>query len=978
MKTNVSPEEKYNQFVNNAKESIEQDKQAFYGLAAMQWYISPEDIRSRILSGIQNDLIKKAYTKITEGMETYFQNKLVQTTQGTGTPPPPVTCKPTTTSAVESSPIDLTGIPTTEEQINQRIETFSSQIQEENRQLNSGMDYMQKILTTPSENPAVKYGYTFLILSGIKGAMDLKNPIKNPITNNSLYQRLTTTMDEAIKLFKSVWEKAAEYHIAIKEKALQASKKEDAGSLNSGGSGGGGEDQQQDRLPDFVPVNPLSFKDESFEFIIGLKRAIENIKSAFIRPFLYPGVSDVPPKGIILYGPPGTGKTQLVRAAIRELTVSLPYDKTKVYLFAPVTSQLLGKYVGESEKLINKLFKDASDWACQYNGTVDGNVTDKNEVRRGHSVIFLDEVEVIAGDRSKDQTGMMSKTVNSLLQAIDGVESDPNVSVIVATNYPWKLDSAFERRFNTRIYCSLPDQEDIRQFLHLELSRYYYRRYHSRDAFAKSVLDKCRTKQPMNKPTQPIERKDNKPNKVEYVLKKGYDPENEQALWSTLSGEANGDDSIYDEKGMNLNKLKEKVSNGTLLTRDMKVWKDIPIWTIKGTVFHTFLSSYWDDEKEAIEELIKVFGNQESPYSPSDMIQCIRFAAQLAAKHAIDLSSTLYEDTTKNAYIAVDEEAFKLNNSESNSSNNSELKSSNESKSSVKYTKHDLLQTNAIICTILNDSNTQINIQLKRIDNETFNTNGYDKILSINDVWYFASDQGHYLGIERILKFKNSNIPAIIIVRITRLEEGSRFVNMFTRLIRSKEQIDIDAAKTTLLNGIKFLLDLSTRKVYSFNSNQLFGLGIQDKLFKHKEYDLTNKEPPFSDEIQQIQSIKERETKFPNRISFTLSPLKMAAAMQEVRSSIRSKEVEDLEQYTKNRNEFLKSLQEGSGSSEEKKSSWSLLSKDVSPSERVKSNFMTFNVFFIRESVLSSTRNKKTNRKKNKETNHIPHSISLR
>ena len=53
---------------------------------------------------------------------------------------------------------------------------------------------------------------------------------------------------------------------------------------------------------------------------------------------------------------------------------------------------------------------------------------------------FIDEIEAVAADRN---TGgeMMTHSVNTLLQKMDGMKSHKNVSV-VAANYPGKLDSA--------------------------------------------------------------------------------------------------------------------------------------------------------------------------------------------------------------------------------------------------------------------------------------------------------------------------------------------------------------------------------------------------------------------------------------------------------------------------------------------------------------------------------------------------------
>lgn len=60
------------------------------------------------------------------------------------------------------------------------------------------------------------------------------------------------------------------------------------------------------------------------------------------------------PRGMILYGPPGTGKTWLTKTMGREVNMS-------VLLFRP--ANVLSKYVGESERAVNKVFRIADSMA---------------------------------------------------------------------------------------------------------------------------------------------------------------------------------------------------------------------------------------------------------------------------------------------------------------------------------------------------------------------------------------------------------------------------------------------------------------------------------------------------------------------------------------------------------------------------------------------------------------------------------------
>ncbi|ADB04166.1 AAA family ATPase [Marseillevirus marseillevirus] len=191
-----------------------------------------------------------------------------------------------------------------------------------------------------------------------------------------------------------------------------------------------------------------------FDTVIGLETPKKELQDGLINTLRYPKLFGEPTKGILLYGPPGTGKTNIVRASVNELSSS---GNIRILFYAPSASQLKGKYFGESEKMITSMFSCASKAACELGTQLN---TDANrETVDVLSVIFLDEFDSIAGNRSDDK--FAATTVNSLLQVMDGITSYPNVAMIAATNYPWNLDPAILRRFTTSILVDLPKKEDI-------------------------------------------------------------------------------------------------------------------------------------------------------------------------------------------------------------------------------------------------------------------------------------------------------------------------------------------------------------------------------------------------------------------------------------------------------------------------------------------------------------------------------------
>ena len=215
-----------------------------------------------------------------------------------------------------------------------------------------------------------------------------------------------------------------------------------------------------------IKVQPLVFKKGSsdcifFDDVVGLLREKSIMRSSLIFPLKYPNLYPKASKGILIYGPPGTGKTFIVKAAVNELQLE---DKNiGVLYFAPSPGDLKGKYVGETEKKIEELFTCASKKACEHQTDCRG--------KKFISVIFMDEMDAIAPDRSNDTTGLAANSVNTLLQMMDGIKSAPNVAVVAATNYPWNLDAAILRRFDTQLLIDLPDAMDMQRLLDLSVRK---------------------------------------------------------------------------------------------------------------------------------------------------------------------------------------------------------------------------------------------------------------------------------------------------------------------------------------------------------------------------------------------------------------------------------------------------------------------------------------------------------------------------
>ena len=66
---------------------------------------------------------------------------------------------------------------------------------------------------------------------------------------------------------------------------------------------------------------------------------------------------------------------------------------------------------------------------------------------RKPAIIFIDEIDSLAGTRNESETEGTRRMKNELLTQMNGVgHDDTGVLVLGATNIPWQLDIAIKRR----------------------------------------------------------------------------------------------------------------------------------------------------------------------------------------------------------------------------------------------------------------------------------------------------------------------------------------------------------------------------------------------------------------------------------------------------------------------------------------------------------------------------------------------------
>lgn len=127
-------------------------------------------------------------------------------------------------------------------------------------------------------------------------------------------------------------------------------------------------------------------------------------------------------------GPPGTGKTMAATIVAAQLELDL---------FRVDLSQVVSKYVGETEKALSRVFEAAS---------------------RYRSMVLFDEAEALFGKRGEVRSGTdryANLEVNFLLQMMEDFDG----VTILTTNFPQNVDEAFKRRLRFRITFPFPDEE---------------------------------------------------------------------------------------------------------------------------------------------------------------------------------------------------------------------------------------------------------------------------------------------------------------------------------------------------------------------------------------------------------------------------------------------------------------------------------------------------------------------------------------
>ncbi|KAI5475959.1 hypothetical protein MNV49_000566 [Pseudohyphozyma bogoriensis] len=264
---------------------------------------------------------------------------------------------------------------------------------------------------------------------------------KNPKLRDLIRSKVEEYLDRAEKL---------KDHI---QQAEEKKNKDANGGKAVSSSGGGAQAKKGDedsdadtkKLRDGLSSAILSeTPNVRWEDVAGLEAAKESLKEAVILPIKFPHLftgKRTPWRGILLYGPPGTGKSYLAKAVATE---------AKSTFFSVSSSDLVSKWMGESERLVKQLFQMARE--------------------NKPAIIFVDEIDSLCGTRGEGESEASRRIKTEFLVQMNGVGNDTaGVLVLGATNIPWSLDIAIKRRFEKRIYIPLPEPDARKRMFELNV-----------------------------------------------------------------------------------------------------------------------------------------------------------------------------------------------------------------------------------------------------------------------------------------------------------------------------------------------------------------------------------------------------------------------------------------------------------------------------------------------------------------------------
>lgn len=181
------------------------------------------------------------------------------------------------------------------------------------------------------------------------------------------------------------------------------------------------------------------YQTMSLDSLVGLNDAKEQLK----RDLTLRSLRDQPQKMVLLEGCSGTAKSTVILSMVKDFMTRYP---DRFEFFELRSDKVTGQVTAISEKV--REFWD--------------------KIRRLNKplILFVDEADDVFASRKNAGHIKQTRTIALLLELNKTI---PNLYIIAATNRPMMIDGAILDRFNNRINCPLPTDEEMKQIIDIHL-----------------------------------------------------------------------------------------------------------------------------------------------------------------------------------------------------------------------------------------------------------------------------------------------------------------------------------------------------------------------------------------------------------------------------------------------------------------------------------------------------------------------------